>query len=62
MKLTKEFIYGFATSVVAGVVTLYIFYNYMEKKTVNTAITEYQKRLSTPSTEQLLQLSKIYIQ
>jgi type VI protein secretion system component VasF len=59
-KETKGFIYGFAASIAAGVITLYIFYNYMQKQTAETVIKEYRKRLDNPSTEQLLELSKLY--
>lgn len=48
MKLNEEskgFILGFFTSVVAGVITLWIYYNYIQVKTSQIAINEYTKRL-----------------
>jgi len=57
---TKGFIYGFVASVAAGVITLYIFYNYMQRQTANVVIDEYYKRLDGLSTPQLLELSKLY--
>lgn len=46
---TKGFIAGFATSVAAGLVTLYIFQEYIATKAATKAIEEYNKRIGMMS-------------
>lgn len=42
---TKGFLVGFVATVAAGIVTMYIFYNYMQDKSAQIAVREYQKRM-----------------
>lgn len=41
---TKAFIIGFTSSVLAGVITLYVFYEYISKRVISRTIEEYVKQ------------------